>query len=139
MKRRAAVLWAVWLGRSEGAPVQHAVEGRPADAEHACGANLVAVDAGQNTRDVTQDRAIEIGVFDGKIGVRRRNNRRRPGKPRYVDGPDSLARCLQRCGGQNGFQLADVAGPLITSDAREGARGESPQRLAVARAPVPHI
>ena len=120
-----------------GVGFEEAVEGGAADAEHFGGAHFVAVGASEDTSDVTEDGAVEVGVLgEGIEGNGHGGDGDGPVEERDVDGANPLTGALEGGSGDDGFEFADVAGPGIGSEAREDAGGKTAERLIVLPAPV---
>jgi len=121
-----------WVGR-----IEEAIESGAADAEHAGGANFVAVGSGQNADDVAKDRAVEVGIVVSAFLGMSVGGSDRPVEAGNVDGPDPLAGTFEGRGNDDRFELANVSGPRMGEEAAESAGGEAADLAIVAKAPVP--
>lgn len=112
---------------------EEAVKGGAADAEELRGADFVSIDAREDTGDVTKYGAVEGGIVEAGRVVGERRRSRFGGSPfegRYIEEANPLAGAVEGCGGDDGFEFADIAWPVIGSEAAEGAGPESAQELA---------
>jgi hypothetical protein len=120
--------------------IEKAVEGGAADAEHAGGADLVAIGEGEDAGDVTKDGAVKIRVVTEVVGAKVGGGSGRgwggPLESGDVEGPNPLARTLQGGGGDNRLELAKVPGPRMGGEAAEGAGGKAAEELAMVEAPL---
>jgi hypothetical protein len=89
----------------------------------------------EDADDVAKDGAVEVGIFGGDLGGSGGWRGIGPMEGRNVDGADPLAGAFESRRGHDGFQFADVAGPGVGGEAREGA-GAKPRRFLVLQAPV---
>ncbi len=123
-------------GAWDGVGLEEAIEGGAADPEHFGSADLIAVGAGEDARDMTEDGAVEVGVVAGRVGRGLGRGRNGPVQTGNIDGTNPLTGTLEGRGSDDRLELADVAGPVIGDQAVEDSGGEAAQGLPVLKAPV---
>jgi hypothetical protein len=119
-------------GGADASSFEQPVQSGAADAEHLGGAELVAVDPGENKINVAQDGAIEIRVVFGGDGIGGRG--RRAGRERWdIDRTDPLAFAFESCAVNDTFQLSNVARPGVRGETWQGMRSKATDGLSVGR------
>jgi hypothetical protein len=128
-------------GRGSGEGIEEAVKSGATDAEAAGGTHFVAVGRGEDAGNVAKNGPVEVGIFGGGVrGERSGRSSRGGGEPLQggnIEGTDPLAGTVESGGGDDGLELADIAGPGMSGEAGERTGREAAEHFPVVKDPLP--